>query len=637
MTKPQKKPNSRTIEVGKLFRDFKVDARAIDEEARTLTLTFSSEEPVDRWFGKEILSHAPGAVRLGRLQSGRAPLLIDHINSVEKQPGVIEKAEVGADGIGRATVRFGKDAFSDSVFARVKDGIVSCVSVGYRIFRAVLEEENEDGPDVYRVMDWEPFEVSLVSVPADMTVGVERKDDGEKYPVEIINLNRTMEKKPMEPNVNTPAATPAPAVRAPEINVNDAVEKALVARNAEVSRMVELGKRFDANDLAQKFINERKSSEELLDAILEGKPGVTKIRTEDADPRIGLSDKEAKAFSFRKAMLAMITNDWRNAGFEREVSEATQERYKERKFSGVAVPVDVMLAGNARISDGIRTGEIQGNFRNMTTAALQSGGYMVGNDHLGGSFIEVLRARTLLTQLGVRFLSGLVGNVVIPKATGGTTAYWVNEASEITKSDLATGQVTLSPKTLAARTVVSHKLLKQASPDVEAFLRVDMATALANKLEAAAYGGSGAGAEPLGILNTTGIGSITIGTSPTFGKIVDMESEVANDNALAGDLHYVFSSSTAGKLKQTVKASNFPAYIWENGEVNGYPAHRTTLMTSGKGIFGNFSDLVIGEWGAVDLMLDNSQVASLLQGFILAEEVDLAVRHAESFCEGKES
>ncbi len=180
----------KTIQPGtKEIRSFGFTREAIDEEARTVQLAFSSETPYARCWGNEILSHDANAIRLGRLKDG-GPLLVDHDG--RDHIGVIESVQIGADRVGRAVVRFGKSERAEEVFQDVKDGIRRSVSVMYLIHKSVLVEES-DQLDTYKVTDWEPYEISIVSMPADTTVGVGRSAND---PNPIIELtNPVMEKK----------------------------------------------------------------------------------------------------------------------------------------------------------------------------------------------------------------------------------------------------------------------------------------------------------------------------------------------------------------------------------------------------------------------------------------------------------
>lgn len=151
-------------------REISFRAETLDAEARTVEIAFSSEAPVERWWGTEVLSHAAGAVRMSRLKDG-APLLLQH--DPDRQIGVVESARIDQDRIGRAQVRFSRGALGAEVMQDVADGIRSKISVGYLVHDLKLESSSDSG-DTYRVTDWEPLELSFVSIPADNAVGVGR-------------------------------------------------------------------------------------------------------------------------------------------------------------------------------------------------------------------------------------------------------------------------------------------------------------------------------------------------------------------------------------------------------------------------------------------------------------------------------
>ena len=156
----------------KKFRHARIDVRQIERDDRRVRLAFSSEAPVERDFGFEVLSHNEGAIELDWLRSGTAPLLLDH--DPRKQIGVIEGVQVGADKVARANVRFGKSNSASEIFDDIQDGIRSNVSVGYRINELQKREklEGDNGLDTYVAEKWTPLELSIVSIPADQSVGV---------------------------------------------------------------------------------------------------------------------------------------------------------------------------------------------------------------------------------------------------------------------------------------------------------------------------------------------------------------------------------------------------------------------------------------------------------------------------------
>ena len=267
---------------------------------------------------------------------------------------------------------------------------------------------------------------------------------------------------------------------------------------------------------------------------------------------------------------------------------------------------------------------------------------------LFGSFIELLRNRTLLNTLGSPIITDLVGSVTIPAQTGGGTAYWVTEGNAPTTSSQAIGQVALTPNTLGAFTDISRKFLRQTSMDAEAFVRNDLATVLAIELDRAAMNGSGSGAEPKGILQNSSVGTVAMGATgaaPTYAKMVEMETAVAAANADVGTLAYVTNAKVRGVLKSTLENASSAAaqWIWRpDNTVNGYRAFSTNNIPSdltkstgsalSAAIFGNWADLIIAMWGALDVTVvpySNSTTGAVR--VVLLQELDIKLRHAASF------
>ena len=596
----------RKLQDGRAQRSLLLERGAINEEARTVTLAFASETPVDRWWGVEILECSASAMRQTRLVTG-ANLLCDH--DARDVIGVIESVELGADRIVRAVVRFGKSARAEEVWQDVKDGIRRNVSVGYLVHRAVLAEER-DGLETYRVTDWEPYEISLVSVPADASVGV-----GRSLPAPVaaapVTLSSTEEKRTMDPQ-----ATPT----------NSAVPAQPVQRNHAVE-IAAIGKTFKGGDAL------------ALDAIQRGLTvedfQAEAVRHLTAQPKptadIGMTDKEVRQFSIVRALHALANPmDQRArsaAAFEFEASTAAAQK-QGREARGIMLPYDV-----ARASDLIK-------------GTANKGGNLVATELLSGSFIDILRNAMVLTGMGVPTLSGLVGDIAIPKQTGAATAYWVAEDGAPTQSGQTVGQVAMSPKTLGAFTDISRKLLLQSSIDVESMVQKDLAMVLALAIQQAAINGSGASNQPKGVMtfvNPTVVGGAN-GAAPTWDHIVGLETAVSVANADIGTLSYLTNAKVRGKLKTTSKVSGQNGFIWENGAtpLNGYGCAVTNAMpsnlTKGTGtnlssaIFGNWADMVIGMWGSLDLTVDTVTLGTTGAVRVIAlQDVDIALRNTESF------
>jgi HK97 family phage major capsid protein len=634
------------------FRELQVRADGIDAEARTVELAFSSELPYERWWGIEVLDHAPSAMRLGRLNGGGA-LLVDHDS--RDHVGVVERAYVGNDRMGRAVVRFGKSQRASEVFQDVVDGIRSLVSVGYRIHEAVLEKQGDDG-DTYRVTDWEPYEISLVSIPADPSVGVGRSTSDEQFDINLIVKKEAL--KMPEQIIETP---PAP-------DTNTAIKAGVEARVKEIQNISALGAMHNMRDLADQAIKDGLGLVDFQQRLLEElqKKGVAKVAE---SPDIDLSDKERKQYSFLRLMnyLANPTNERAReaAKFEIECSHAAMQKSPiETDKAGQRgivhrIPSDVLRSPIADIGGDYvnavtravlaRMGAKGWAQRDLTVGTATAGGHTVATDLLASSFIELLVNQMVLMSLGTTMLRDLNGNVAIPRQTGGATAYWLAESGAPTESQQAFDQVTLSPKTVGAFTDYSRQLLMQSSLDVEGFVRMDLARTLALAIDLAGINGSGASNQPRGIINTVGIGSVAGGTNglaPTWAHVVGLETAVANPNAAIGNLSYLTNTKVRGKLKTTEMFSGTNGLpVWQQGAqpLNGYGAAVSnqvpSTLTKGSSsgvcsaiLFGNFADLLIGMWGGLDILVDpyTGGTAGTVR-IVGLQSVDVAVRHPESF------
>lgn len=607
---------TKTIKPGtRVERALTFDRAQVDVAARSVEVAFSSETPYERWWGIEVLDNTATAVRLGRLTSG-GPLLMDH--DTRDQVGVIESVRIDADRVGRAVVRFGKSARAEEVWQDVQDGIRRNVSVGYTIHKAQLVETSDTGADTYRITDWEPLEISLVSVPADASVGIGRSAaDGGDNPIQILKEHRM----PAE-NTNPDAPVDHSAIeRAATERANQDATK----RAADIIAIGEMFAKQGGERKASEALRAGKTVEQFRADMLQHM-ATQPVPTAD----VGLSDKEARKFSFLRALNAMANPTDRKAqeeaAFEREASEAVAEK-QGRAARGFYVPA-----------------EVQRRDLNVTTAT--AGGNTVATNLLAANFIDLLRKKMALTGLGAQFLTGLTGNIAIPRQTGGATAYWVAESGAPTESQAAFDQVTMSPKTVGAYSDISRKLLLQSSIDVEGFVRNDLATVLALAIDLAAINGTAADNQPRGLLATSGIGDVAggaAGAAPTWANMVELESDVAIANADVGTMGYLTNAKVRGKLKTTSKVSGQNGFIWEDGMVNGYNAAvsnqvPSNLVKGGSGavcsaiIFGNWSDLIIGQWGTLDLMVDPySGSTSGTVRVVALQDVDIAVRHAVSF------
>jgi HK97 family phage major capsid protein/HK97 family phage prohead protease len=602
-----------TMKVPRLTRAVFFDRAQVNEDDRTLELSFSSELPVERWFGMEVLEHSREAVNLERLNNG-APLLFNH--NMDEIVGVVEAAEIRADRRGYAKVRFAKTDDAEKVKSLVDDGIVRNVSFGYQIKEMI--EQVKDKVSTFVATRWEPYEISLVTVPADPTVGVGRAADDEGCEV-VITRDLTNA---------AAAATPNEVIemqqdKTTEVNVDAVAAQAAEAERQRIAAIHSLGDKFSQRDLARQLVDSGRSIDEARAAFLE-KIGVEQKPVTGKEADIGLSAREIKQFSFVKAINALGNptdrSAWDAAAYEREVSEAAAKK-AGKSARGIFVPGEILRAQ-----------------RDLNVATATAGGNLVATELLADSFIELLRKTSVVQRAGATTMNGLVGNIAIPGQSGAATAYWVAEGNAPTESQQAIRQVAMSPKTVGAFTDFTRKLMLQSSLDVENMVRRDLATVIALEIDRAALYGVAASGQPVGVKNQSGINTKDFAAAtPTFAELVGMESEVAADNADIGTMVYLVNAAMRGALKTATKfGSGTEATLWEPGNtVNGYRTEVSNQLESGDVFFGNFADLMIGFWSGLDLTVDPYAGATAGTMRVIAlQDVDVAVRNAVSFCYG---
>lgn len=568
------------------------DAKVVDEEKRTVRMAVSSEEPVDRSFGKEVLDHDERSIDLEFAKSGRMPLLLDH--DPRQQIGVVE--DVRLDGSARrlrATVRFGKNGLAKDVFEDVVDGIRTNISVGYHVKSMV-----EDGEGSYRVDNWLPMEVSVVSIPADRTVGVGRA--AEAPPAKPVTETRKEETTMSE-----------------EVQVDVEAVRAEAARSAakDTAEMYRLAAKHNKREMADEAVKNGRSLAEFRGELLEA-IGNQPLDTQE----IGLTKKEVRNFSLMNAIRAMANPTDRNAQeAARFEFEASQEAAKRAGVDpqGLYMPHDVMRSWAQR---------------DLNTSDDSA---MVAEAYRGGDFIDVLRNASSVMQAGATMLTGLSGDVKIPKKTAASTAGWIaTEGGASSESEPTFGQVTMSPKTVGAFTDITRLMMMQSSLDIENLVRNDLSTGIALAIDSGALAGSGSSGQPTGIKNTSGINNPTdfAAANPTFAEVVAMETAVAEDNALLGNLAYILPASMAGALKTTAKDAGSGQFVLAGGEMNGYRAIVSNQVTAGDLYFGNFADCLIGMYGGLDITVDpyTSSTSGTVR-IVALQTMDVAVRHAVSF------
>jgi HK97 family phage major capsid protein len=406
----------------------------------------------------------------------------------------------------------------------------------------------------------------------------------------------------------------------------------------------------DAAKAAEAAIDNDATAEEFRRAMFAAIPAATPMAPTPESSRkegafLDLSPADLGRYSLRKLLLALADGDWSKAGFERECSAAVADSMGVQA-RGALMPNDILADPRFARYHGAAIPFMTPEQR--TTLLITSGtNALLGTDHLGGSFIELLRTRAVCLQAGAIVLDGLVGNIDIPRQTGGGAFEWVAEdAGATADANPVFEKVNAVPNTATSRQPLSRRLLLQGNPSAEGLVRDDLLAIIALGVDVAMLRGTG-GTQPQGIVGSSGVGSVDhgpTGGAPSWAKVVEFETDVSDANADFGSLAYVSTPKVRGKLKSTDKGSvSVGNYLMaDDGTVNGYPFFTTKNLrddrTDGAGsalsemLFGNFRDAILCMWGALDFVMDTSTDINK-GGLILRvfQDVDVVVRHGGSF------
>ena len=530
-----------------------IDEQKVDKN--TLTFSFSSEAPVKRYFGDEILDHDERSIDMSRLNGNAAPLLFNHDPNIVL--GKVQKAWV-ENRRGKATIKWATNAKAKEVRADVESGILESISVGY----VVNEMESGEG-DAMRATSWSPHELSIVSIPADQSVGINR---------------------------SLPFSFPTPKDHLTDMS-------------------------YITQDL------------EKIEA--------------DRSGSLPLDPEEQKRYSLINMVKAVVSNDYSNAGFERECSAAIEQQTGKRA-RGFYIPTNLQ----------VRTPYI-------TTTATAAGN-LVGTVLDQGNFIDALRKSLKVFELGATILGGNVGNLDVPRQSGLTSTYWVAEGSNITEANATFDKISLTPKTVGALSSWTRIQELQATPDLEQLVRNDLTQQVAAAIDLACISGTGSSNQPTGILNTSGINSVvggTNGATVTYDHLADLIAAVSQDSADTGRTGFLTNNQVLTKLLKTKDSdgnyllgpgsmvAGSPATLWgRRCEISQQvPANLTKGSASGTCsaiIYGNWADLVVAQWGSPLDILVNPYGSSYAAGNVeirAMSSLDIGVRHVESFAAMKDA
>jgi HK97 family phage major capsid protein len=584
-----------------------------DKDEDRFNISLSSEYPVARWFGTEILDHSPEAVDLSRAKLGLSFLDSHDFKSII---GIIDNVAIGADKKLRGVLQFSRSATAQQIKTDILDKIRRFVSVGYQVNEYVLEKSSKTEGDTYRATRWMPMEGSSVGIPADPTVGHERKAGERLYPVLVRSAVPAL-----EPNLKEGVT----------VEPND-VEK---SRNA-AAEIIRLGKVHGIDqEVVAKAIEGGKSvdafSREVLDEIT--KRGGLPLRQPGAEEteRLVLSEKEQREYNLARGIMTAVTNierassggsAQRERSFEMEISEEIEKNWKAERHGGLFVPWSLRHAWTPELQK--KFGPLLKQRAGLDSATATAGAELKFVEP--GEFIQYLYNRMRVKELGARTIAGLRDNVSYPKQTGKASGSWVGEnpSTDVADSALTLGSIASSPKTYQSSTSYSRQLLAQAVIDVDTLVREDLGRDLALAIDSVAILGGGTN-QPVGIMATSGVQSYSMasdvgnGGVPSWDDIVVMTEKLEDANAdQLGDGAWLTTPGVKSSLKRIARLGNTIGLpIWaDDNTVDGYQARssnqvpKTNTEGSATGtlhtlIRGIFETMVIGMWGSgFELVVD---------------------------------
>ena len=278
-------------------------------------------------------------------------------------------------------------------------------------------------------------------------------------------------------------------------------------------------------------------------------------------------------------------------------------------------------------------------FEKRATMTTTGAAAVVPDDYRADQFIGLLRNSLIVRQLGARVLPGLKGDTVLPKATGSATAYWVAEGDALTESNTTYSSIKLEPKTVGALTAFSRNLALQSNPSIESLLRDDISAVVGLAVDKALIHGTAVAKQPVGILNVAGIQTASLSTL-TWAAIVAMLEKLGLENITPNAI--VTHAKAATKLQTTLKnAANGAEYLLQNGRVAELPAYITNQLdakagspATGRVIAGDFSQIVIGEWGVTEILANPYATGYYEKGDVqlrIMHTMDAVVRHPKAF------
>ncbi|SQP32700.1 phage major capsid family protein [Escherichia coli] len=608
-------------------------------------IAFSSEQPYQRQFWDEqnqemvvldeILVHTPEAVDLSRLNNN-APLLFNHI--FDNHIGVVCNARIDADNVGRATVRFSKHGtLANDIRNKVIEGTMEKISVGYDIKEYHIDYTKGQ----LIVTKWAPYELSFVTVPADDTVGLNRslntitvnleaKRDMTKEQIEEIKEEQEpaqVEETPVEENKESEVEeTQERQVEENEENENledgkDAEHPESVDDDSSTVRETE-----EVKEEREAAPVEEEKTEEVAERSEEDELEIREIARElnidDSELARALAIKDMTPEAFRTKALNKIATAQRNN--EQQIKDSKMEKTfdlnnvirslvdgealgaNEAEFSAMAATATMQRGRAARggsvfVPAAAMRAASEGNTKATLTA-------VTDEKLLTESYIEMLLPQSVLGRLGVTVLSGLNSPIAVPKMTSSSVEAFgfVDENGSAPESKATFANVKMSPKTFAGGNPISRASIKQV-PGIATLITDHINKSVRIKLEQLILSDKENARGPAGLVKQlVDGGRVTKKAAFSYKDFLKEIAALTDAGVPAQSIKFAMSGATAAELESTLKDNGVSGYIIENGKLAGYDVVTSGVIPADHIVLGDFSGIMIGEWGGLELDMDDT-------------------------------
>ncbi|RCA27698.1 phage major capsid protein [Escherichia coli] len=606
-------------------------------------IAFSSTQPYQRQFWDEqnqemvvldeILVHTPEAVDLSRLNNN-APLLFNH--NFDNHIGVVCDARIDADNVGRALVKFSKHGtLANDIRNKVIEGTMEKISVGYDIKEYHIDYTKGQ----LIVTKWAPYELSFVTVPADDSVGLNRslntitvnlgaKRDMTKEQIEEIKEEQEsaqVEETPVEENKESEVEeTQERQVEENEENENledgkDAEHPESVDDDSSTVREEEVKEEREAAPV------EEEKTEEVAERSEEDEEEIRAIARElnidDEELKRALAIKDMTPEAFRTKALNNITNVQRN---NEQIKDSKMEKTfdlnnvirslvdgaalgaNEAEYSAMAAGAAMQRGRAARggsvfVPAAAMRAAAAGNTKADLTA-------ITDEKLLTESYIEMLLPASCLGRLGVTVLSGLNSPIAVPKMTASSVEAFgfVDENGSAPESKATFANVKMSPKTFAGGNPISRASIKQV-PGIATLITDHINKAVRIKLEQLILSDKDNTRGPAGLVKQlVDGGRVTKKAAFSYKDFLKEIAALTDAGVPAQSIKFAMSGATAAELESTLKDNGVSGYIIENGKLAGYDVVTSGVIPADHIVLGDFSGIMIGEWGGLELDMDDT-------------------------------